>query len=203
MNKRHLHHTWRKIRPISAWYFLVLAIFFFGLGVYAMRQNNLKAIELRDAVIAADKANKDVEKPLRELREFMYAHMNTDLSNDTGVQQPIQLKYRYDRLVAKEKARVEKANESVYTRAQSICERRYPAAGSGPNRIACIERYVTDNGVEERSIPDALYKFDFASPRWSPDLAGWSMVIGAIFLVLCIVRFALERWLKHEMHEHE
>ena len=30
-------------------------------------------------------------------------------------------------------------------------------------------------------IPDSLYKFNFLSPTWSPDMAGWSMVVAIFF----------------------
>lgn len=202
MDKRHLHHVWRKLQPINSWIFLGLAVGFAVLGVYAMRQNNLKAIELRDAVIEADKNDTDVETPLRELREHIYSHMNTDLSSGGGVQFPVQLKYRYDRLAAAEKARTEAANGDIYNQAQIECEKRVPAGVSGSNRIACIEEYVSNAGVAENPIPDSLYKFDFVSPRWSPDLAGFSLLLSVIFFILFVVRFTLERWLKHQLKEH-
>jgi len=201
--KRHLHHVWRRLHPINAWIFLGLAVFFAALGVYAMRQNNLVSIQLRDAVVEADKTDGDVEAPLRALREHVYSHMNADLSNGTGLQQPVQLKYRYDRLVAAEKARNEEANGNIYNDAQTECEKQVPAGVSGGNRIACIEQYVSSRGVAENTIPDALYKFDFISPRWSPDIAGLSLLLAAICLILFVVRFTLEKWLNHRLHAHD
>lgn len=203
MNKRHVHHVWRRLKPINAWVFLVLAIFFAALGIYSMRQNNLTAIRLRDAVVKADEQNGDVETPLRALREHVYSHMNADLSNGTGLQQPVQLKFRYDRLVAAEKARVDAVNDNIYTQAQAECERQVPAGVSGGGRIACIEQYVSSNGVTEVPVQDALYKFDFISPRWSPDIAGFSLLLSAICFLLFVVRFTLERWLQHRLHAHE
>lgn len=205
-DKRHLHHVWRKLRPINSWIFLGLAVLFAAIGVYAMRQNNLVSIRLRDAVTAADEQNGDVETPLRALREHVYTHMNADLSSGTGVQQPIQLKYRYDRLVAAEAARSEAANSNIYTQAQAECEKQFPAGQvgvSGRGRVSCIEEYVSSRGVVENTIPDALYKFDFVSPRWSPDVAGISLLLAAICFVLFVVRFTLERWLNYRLHAHE
>lgn len=202
MNKRHEDSIWRKLRPVNVWFFLVLGVIFALISAFAMRQNNLRALELRDAVIAADKKNGDVETPLRELREFTYAHMNANLATGTGVQQPIQLKYRYDRLVAAEKKRVDAANGNVYTAAQAACERQFPvgqAGASGAGRIDCIEKYVNSHGEAENDIPDALYKFDFISPVWSPDIAGISLVISVICFLLFVVRFTLEKWLQRRV----
>ena len=202
-DKRYLHHTWRRLKPINAWVFLGLAVLFTAIGVYAMRQNNLEAIRLRDQVIEADKNDADVETPLRNLREHIYSHMNTDLSSGSGVQFPVQLKYRYDRLVAAEKARVA-GNGDLYTQAQTECERQFPAGVSGGGRVACIEQFVTARGgVTENPIPDSLYKFDFTSPRWTPDIAGISLLLSLIFLILFVVRFTLEKWLQRRLKAHQ
>jgi hypothetical protein len=203
MDKRHLHHVWRRMKPINAWIFLGLAAIFAVIGIYAMRQNNLRSIELREAVTKADMENGDVETPLRVLREHIYSHMNADLSSGSGLQQPVQLKYRYDRLVAAEKARADAASGGVYTQAQAECERQFPAGqvgASGGGRITCIEQYVSSHGVTQSQIPDALYKFDFVSPVWSPDVAGISLLLAAICLLLFVVRFTLEKWFKYSLH---
>jgi len=202
IDKRHMHHIWRKLKPINTWVFLGLGVGFAMLGVLGLRQNNLTAIKLRDAVIEADKNNGDVETPLRELRSFVYSHMNADLSSGTGVQQPIQLKYRYDRLVEAEKARVNSASGNIYTQAQTECEKQFPAGqvgASGSGRISCIQNYVSSHGVTENTIPDALYKFDFVSPTWSPDLAGFSLLLSAICFLLFVVRFTLEKWFQRQL----
>lgn len=202
MDKGKLHHIWRTLRPISYWYFLALAVIFGVIGVFALRQNNLNAVKLRENVNKVDEQNGDVEAALRDLREYVYAHMNTDLSSGTSIQQPVQLKYRYERLVATEKSRVEAANSKIYSDAQSICEQRFPASTSGGSRVPCIEEYVTAHGVKEQPIPDALYKFSFASPRWSPDLAGFSLLLSVVFLALFIIRFAVERIMHHSLKQH-
>jgi hypothetical protein len=64
---------------------------------------------------------------------------------------------------------------------------------SGRNRVPCIEQYVQTHDTTLQPVPDALYKFSFASPRWSPDLAGWSMVLAILFGLLFIVTFGIER----------
>jgi len=200
MNKRHLHHVYRRLEPISPWFFLALTVVFLVISIGALRQNNIRMLELREAVYTADKQNKDVEGALRELREYIYAHMNTDLSaNSNGIYPPIQLKYRYERLVAAEKRRVSKANDAIYTKAQAYCERRFPTGRAANGRIPCIQQYVSENGEKEQTIPDALYKFDFVSPRWSPDLAGWSVVAAALCFILFLIRWASNWWMKSQL----
>lgn len=192
-NKR-THSIWNRLWSASPWYFLALFFISLIVSVYALRQNNLTMIRLRDEVTAADKADGDVETALRNLREFVYAHMNTDLATGNQVKPPIQLKYRYERLVKAQQDQLSTQNAQIYTAAQAHCEKLYPDSFSGGPRVPCIQEYVTTHGgVAAEPIPDALYKFDFASPRWSPDLAGWSLVVSALFLMIFIVRFSLDR----------
>lgn len=201
--KRALHHTWTKLRPINAWYFLAAAAVFLGVGLYAMRQNNLTALRLRDKVLAADEANGDVEGALKELREFVYGHMNADLAQGpNAIKPPIQLKYRYERLVQAQNGGAATDNAQIYQEAQRVCEQRFPAGLSGSGRIPCITEYVSARRLKEVNIPDSLYKFDFVAPAWSPDLAGISLLLSGVFFILFLARFTLERWLKHSLKQH-
>jgi len=199
MAKKHAHSVWAKIKRFNPWYLLILSLISGLVCVYALRQNNLTMVKLRDQVFATDKANGDVETALRNLREFIYAHMNTDLDTNNSVKPPIQLKYRYDRLVQAEKQRVDKANSQVYTDAQHYCEQFISHVVFGGAHIPCVQNYITTHGVKEQPIPDGLYKFDFVSPSWSPDLAGWSLLLTIVLFLLFIVRLGLEKWVKHDL----
>jgi hypothetical protein len=200
MNKRKLHHLLVVLRPIRYRYLIIIFLLSGLVAVYALRQNNLTALRLRDEVLEQDKFNGDAEGALHELRKYTYSHMNARLSNDTGIYPPIQLKYRYERLVAAEKERVAGVNAGLYHEAQAHCEASIPQGLSGGNRVACIEEYVdTHGGAQEKPIPDAMYKFDFVAPYWSPDFAGWSLVICGTALFLLVLRFLSERWLRHQL----
>lgn len=200
MNKRYLHHYWTKIRPVSPWFLLVLCVLSAAVSVYALRSNNLRMIELREAVVKADEENGDTEKALRELREYVHSHMNTNLASGHGaIKPPIQLKHRYDRLANAEKERVAAKNSQIYTDAQAFCERQAPTGFSGGGRVPCIEQYVTQHGVKAKPIPDDLYKFDFVSPTWSPDLAGWSLVAAAVFGFMFVFRWGMERLVRSQL----
>ncbi len=202
VNKRALHHTWTKLRPMSWWYFFALFLLSGAVAIFALRQNNLNAITLKDKVIEVDKQNGDVEAALRELRTYVYGHMNTHLSGGTNaIYPPVQLKYRYERLVRAEKERISKLNEKVYTEAQTICEQRFPV-GRIANRVPCVEDYVAQHSVKENPVPDALYKFDFQPPLWSFDLAGISLIVSCLFFLLFVTRFLLERWMQIKLNNH-
>lgn len=161
----------------------MIAVVSLAIGLLALRSNNEHMIGLRDAVYAADKDNRDVESSLQHLQAYVTRHMNTDLAGGkTGVYPPIQLKYTYDRLVTAESEQLAQTNAAFYTTAQKYCEAQNPGGFYGATRIGCITNYLTTHDTQHQiaPIPDALYKFAFTSPRWSPDLAGWSLVTAAV-----------------------
>lgn len=200
MDKRSLHHVWTAIRRVKAWYLLIPLLVTMAVCVFALRQNNLQMVFLRDNVYATDRDNGNVEGALQDLRSFVYGHMNTELASGDNVYPPIQLKYTYERLKAAEKARVQAENDRIYTDAQAYCEQQNPAGFSGRTRVPCIEEYVKSHGVNEKPIPDAMYKFDFVSPSWSPDVAGFSLLISILLAMLLAARlvagYILRRVLK-------
>lgn len=197
MEKKQLHHLWTQIRSVKIGYLVLLLLVSSIVAAFALRQNNLEMVRLRDAVYQADEQGGDVEGALQRLRAHVYAHMNTDLSGgNSGVYPPIQLKYTYQRLQQAEKDRVNQDSSKVYTDAQAYCERLNPTDFSGRNRVPCIEKYVSERTTPEKVIPDALYKFDFVSPTWSADVAGVSLAIAVLTAIVLALRIAAGRILK-------
>ncbi len=166
------------------------------MSAYFLRQNNLKMIDLRNEVFKADQSNGDVETALRNLRAHIYSHMNTNLNTDSGIKPPIQLKYRYDRLVKAEEARVKTINSKVHQDANAVCGKKFPTGFGG---IPCVENYVKGKLATEQPIPEDLYKFDFASPWWTPDMAGITLLLSIVFFSLFALRYGLEIWVKHDL----
>jgi hypothetical protein len=155
-------------------------------------------IKLRDEVYAADKADGDVKGTLLRLQAYVTTHMNTNLSAGQGaVYPPVQQKYTYDRLVQAESDTAASSNTQLYTAAQSYCQAQIPAGFSGRGRVPCIEQYVQSHDTALPTIPDALYKFDFISPSWSPDVAGWSLLFTVFCWLLFVAVFITHLWLKH------
>src|SRR6185295_7521714 len=109
------------------------------------------------------------------------------------------LEYTYERLQKKEQQRVNTTNLLIYTQAQKYCEQQNSTAFSGRTRVPCIQEYVTQNGGSPQSVPAALYQFDFVSPAWSPDLAGWSLVLTLILLIATVGSFIIDRLVKSKL----
>jgi len=193
MRKKSVSNIWHRIQDISLLGIIIALIISAGISIFALRANNLKMAELRQAVYAADVKGIDVEPALRDLRAFVYAHMNTNLrAGSSSSEPPIQLVNRFNKAVAAEQARVAAQNNStkVYADAQAQCER---ASLPLTARAQCIQDYVSvhGNGVPQLNLPPKeFYTFDFASPFWSSDLAGWSLVVTAALFALLLLRLA-------------
>ena len=151
-------------------------------------------IVLRNAVYAADKNNGDVEGALHNLRTYIYSHMNTSLaSGPNAVHPPIQLKYTYERLQEQQANVLGTGDSQLYQDAQNYCQQQTQLDSEF---IACIQQYAVEHGANVTPVPAALYKFDFTSAKWSPDLAGWSLVATAVFALAFLISAPYHWWAK-------
>lgn len=147
--------------------------------------------KLKTAVYNADKNNSNVTLALQNLQSYVTHHMNTNLNSGNGaVYPPIQLKYTYQRLLNQESDQVASDNATLYTEAQNYCQQVIPNSFSGRTRVPCIEQYIESHDSQLPTIPTALYEFDFISPKWSPDLAGYSLIatiLSGFALIVAII----------------
>ena len=181
--KKFLHH-WRKKHLKTRWLIAALVIFC-GLSLYFLRQNNLKMVALREQVVKADVANTGVAEALEALNQDVFHHMNTKIVR------PVELVNTYN---LQAKAVIEAANttsdRNIYSEATAACERR----GIPLTSIAqCIANYALANnpgvGPKAVQLPDKnRFIYSFATPLWTPDLAGLSLLIAGILLIWLALR---------------
>jgi hypothetical protein len=181
ISKRKLHHRWRYIRHIKAWQVLGLAIIMSVVALQAYRQNSQNIIPLVDAVVAADKAGSGVDEALRELGNYMTNHMNADIAS------PIRLENTFYRAYNEAvQSGQPSANGEIYKKAQSICEDPSILLAQ---RALCIQEYVLEHAqpgqdYSDPNLPRAGdYTYDFVVPAWSPDAAGFSILVAALLWV--------------------
>lgn len=182
--KRFLHH-WRKLL-FKTWMLLILLVIGVCASVYFLRQNNLKMVELRDSVVKADEQGGDVAAALQNLNDHVFTHMNTKIVR------PIELVTTYNRQA---QAAIQAANQGsgrdLYAEGTAQCERR----GVPLSSIAqCISQYAAANssgsGPQEIKLPDKnRFIYTFATPRWTPDAAGFSILFTTIVGLWLIIRF--------------
>ena len=178
---------------------LVLSAF---LAIGGLRHNNWVMGQLRTAVFVADRDGGDVEAALSRLRDHVIHHMNADLVQNrettakTQTEKPIQLAHKYyrDTLAVHRDTVGQLSSEMVVSldQARAICE---VETVSISERLVCLQQETQRLGGTgyppiEPLVKD-FYVFDYVSPDWSPDLAGWSIVTFWLSLGLVIASFLL------------
>lgn len=177
-----------------------LTLFSGALFVIGMIRNGNGAVERYNSLKAADEAGGDVNAALNDLRSYIYSHMNTEIGGENGIYPPIQLSGTYNRLVNAEDQRVKEVNDNLYSEAQAYCEATGNQGFSGRNRLDCINGYIDQNGTEAKQIESSLYKYDFVAPRWSADLAGFSLVALSLFGLVTLVSIVAFLRTRHLVH---
>lgn len=208
LDKRELQYRLSRMRHIKTWQLLL--ILFFGILVAAtfLRLNNLGMVERREAVLKADKAG-DVaaaRKSLVELQSYVAGHMNTSLGPN-GVQ--LATIYNRDLEAALSQASDGSNPQSaVYQQASVECRAKWQGGVESFRNdyvqcvIARVSSLTPDQGQSTLTKPNpALYTFNYASPLWTPDLAGFSVLFCLIILLIILIRIVtkivLRMLLKH------
>lgn len=174
------------------WQVVIIVVLLVPLMLTLLRQNNLGMVERREAVLAADKTgDKDrILAALRELQRYSAAHMNAE----TGA---IYLQESYDRdaqaaITASQQATNPQA--AVYQQAAVECQSRFRggAASFQNDYVACVAERVAalaPAAVTQAQLPvPDLYRYSFASPKWSFDSAGISVFLLCLMLVALLLR---------------
>ncbi|HET7528733.1 MAG TPA: hypothetical protein VFJ84_00695 [Candidatus Saccharimonadales bacterium] len=188
-----MKEIYKSLAGVSAKVWLALFVAAAVICMFSLRHNNQTMVKMRNDVYAADKNGGDVNAALNDLKNYIFAHMNTSLDSGSNIKPPIQLKYTYQRLYDARYNQLQAANQKIYNAGKKACPGL--ANGYDPDRLACIENYAVRHGVRgaDINIPAGLYEFDFLSPAWSPDLAGWTLLLSAVFLIAFILKTVFTR----------
>ncbi len=154
-----------------------------------LRMNNLEMDERRDAVIAADKTGDaaQIQRSILLLQKYVSHHMNTSLGKGIDLKES----YNRDREVAIQKAAQQGNPQSeAYQKASIECRARWQgsAASFRNDYVKCVEDAVANLPSQQQTeleLPRAAaYRYNFASPVLSFDIAG-------LFVILCLIIFML------------
>lgn len=156
-----------------------------------LRLNNIGMVERRAAVLVADEQGDEEEMIARlyDLQRYVSAHMNTDLGRGVYLQES------YTRDVQDWQAEQygdRNPNGNIYKKAQEVCAPQFSIYTTAYLQCTTseLEKYpAADELADGSNKPrQETYIHAFASPVWSPDFAGWSLVICAFLVVLIILR---------------
>ena len=147
-------------------------------------------IQRRDAVLAADKEGNvtTIQSRLYDLQRYSATHMNSD----TG---PIYLEQQYKRDAQKivDAAKdTGNPNGNINAKAEAVCRPQFTVWSSAYVQCFASElaKYPpSPDPTQNVTLPSALlYRHNFASPLWSPDFAGWSVVVCGVVLLMILIR---------------
>lgn len=140
-------------------------------------------VQRRTAVLAADEVGDadTIKERLYDLQLYVTSHMNTSLGKG------IYLESSYKRAAQTAYDSVE-TDSKVYQLAQEYCMPKFSYWSQA--YVQCtVSELAKYPETATPTLPDAsAYLHVYASPLWSPDFAGWAILICAAILVMIIAR---------------
>lgn len=187
--------SFRAIGRLRTWQLLVLLLMMTIVSATFLRLNSLGMLERRSAVIEADvKGDKAVLRTsIVELQSYISKHMNTSLVGGLYLSKS----YERDRDAALAAAEVSTNPQSaVYQQASVECRERFRGgvASFRNDYVQCVVEKLASlspqtDPTKTLKLPKAdAYKVNFASPLWTPDIAGFSVLVCALLVLAILVR---------------
>lgn len=190
IDRRKVKKDIKWLQRVKTWQLILLLILSLYVSATFLRINNVGMVERRNAVEAADKIGDPevVKERLYALQRYSSQHMNASTGD-------FDLRATYDRdvkeLLDEAEAANKQSNNTIWNKAANECYAEFPGYWQG--QIQCIlekqQDFPTNTPITEVETPDpSLYRHNYLSPTWSPDFAGWSLVVSAILLVIILFR---------------
>lgn len=181
----------KDLQRIKTWQLVVLLIIVGFVAATFLRLNSIGMDQRRDAVLTADKEGDETAliNRLYDLQRYVAAHMNTDLGRGVYLEQS------YNRDIQRwQENQYGDANPhgNIYKKAQEVCAPQfrtysYAYLQCTTNELAKYPA-ATDPATDTSKPRQEAYIHAFSSPIWSPDFAGWSVLVFFVILLLIIVR---------------
>ena len=204
-DNRKVRKTIRELQRVKTWQLVVLLIIFGFLAATFLRLNNIGMIERRAAVVSADKSGTQTNtiQKLYDLQQYVSKHMNTDLGKGVYLENSYQ---RDSQALLDAASSDQNPNGNIYKKAQEVCAPRFSTYSTAYLQCTTGElaKYpAASNLLGAVKLPPASsYLHDYESPVWTPDFAGWSVVVCLAIIVLILVRLIGMIVLKLMLHRH-
>jgi len=190
-DRRQVKRSIRQLHKLKTWQLIVVLLIFGFIAATFLRLNNIGMAERRNAVMSADKAGDPavIQARLYDLQRYVSGHMNADMGT-------IYLENQYKRdsnRVINDASGDANPNGNIYKKAQETCAPRFTSYSQA--YLQCTVDYLAQYSsagelASTVALPKAdLYRHSFASPLWTPDFAGWSVLICLLIIVIIIGRF--------------
>jgi hypothetical protein len=191
-DKSRVKQSIKNLQRIKTWQLIVLLVICGFVSATFLRLNNIGMVERREGVLSADQqGNEEVTiKRLYDLQRHVSAHMNTDLGRG------VYLDASYSRDLQQWQSTQYgdgNPNGNIYKKAQEVCAPRFRSYSAAYLQCTTSElsKYpaAADPATDTSKPRQEAYIHAFASPLWTPDFAGWSVLAFITILGLIIIRF--------------
>ena len=190
VDKRRVKKSIKQLQRIKTWQLLILLILMSFLAATFLRLNNIGMADRRNAVLAADKSGDTdaIQSRLFDLQRYVSEHMNTSTGPFYLEQQ-----YRRDAQKAVDAASSDSnPNGNINAKAEAVCRPQFTVWS--PAYVQCF----TDELAKYPPSPDPaanvhlpstdLYRHNFIAPVWSPDFAGWAVLVCIVIIIMILAR---------------
>lgn len=203
--KRGIKRSIKQLQRIKTWQLLVLLVFMGFISATFLRLNNIGMVQRRSAVIAADESGDTavIAQRLYDLQRYVLSHMNTDMGKGIYLQH----QYTEDTKKLLETASGEdNPNGNIYKKAQDVCRPQFTVYTTAYLQCTLSElnKYPSASALEtDIKLPKAdEYRHIYVSPIWSPDFAGFSLLVSGVIALMIIVRIVTLLVLRALLHRH-
>jgi len=190
-DKRRIRRTVNGLQRIKTWQLLVLLILVGFIAATFLRLNNIGMTQRRTAVLAADQSGDSTHmiERLSDLQRYVSSHMNTDMGK--GVY--LEASYNRDVKIADDAASADQnPNGNVYKKAQEVCEPKFTRYSTAYLQCSLseLEKYPAASSlITSVNLPNPkAYLHSYVSPVWSPDFAGFSILVFVAIALLIVIR---------------
>jgi hypothetical protein len=197
-DKRRVHKNIKRLQRVKTWQLIVVLIIMAFVAATFLRLNNIGMVQRRDAVLAADKAGDEtaIQSRLYDLQRYVFSHVNAS----TG---PFYLEYQYRRDVQKAvdaASNDDNPNGNINVKAEAVCRPQFEVWSQA--YVQCFTEELSkyppsSNPSDTVTLPKVdLYRHEYDAPLWSPDFAGWSILVCAVIVLVILVRL-ISLWILH------
>ncbi|MFZ1301712.1 MAG: hypothetical protein WAQ27_04050 [Candidatus Microsaccharimonas sp.] len=191
-DKGRIKQSVKELQRIKTWQLIVLLVIAGFVSATFLRLNNIGMVQRREAVLNADKEGDEevIIQRLYDLQRHVTSHLNTDLGRG------VYLESSYSRdLQNWQSAQYGDGNPNgnIYKKAQEVCAPKFKSYSAAYLQCTTSElaKYpaAADPATDTSRPRQEAYIHSFTSPLWSPDFAGWLVLVFIVILILIIVRF--------------
>ena len=190
-DKKRVNRSLKQLQRVKTWQLVCLLILMVFISATFLRLNNVGMVERRTAVLDADAAGDSqvTQDRMYDLQRYVSSHMNTDMGKGVYLDST----YKRDAQAAYSAASSDSnPNGNIYKKAQEVCAPRFSSYSTAYLQctMAELQKYpASSNLISSVNLPDPkMYLHAFVSPLWSPDFAGWSVVICIAIFTMIITR---------------